>query len=114
MSVSAVKVPAIPAVRTIPSARTMLERQLLARAQSLAMVIIAITANLALAIQMVLIADFLDAHALEESANSCCVWAGKIGVQTFFVGVEDDGFAGWRLFGGYVDVFWCVFADGCP
>jgi hypothetical protein len=62
MSVCAVKVPAAATVWTTSVTSTLLEHQLLARTQALTMIVVTVLASFTLAVEMVVIADFLNLY----------------------------------------------------
>jgi hypothetical protein len=62
MSIRAVKVPAGATVWTTSVTSTLLEHQLLARTQALTMIVVAVFASFTLAVEMVVVADFLILH----------------------------------------------------
>jgi hypothetical protein len=62
MSIRAVKIPAGTTVRTTSVTSTLLEDQLLARAQALAMIVVAVLASFTLAVEMIVVADLLSLY----------------------------------------------------
>jgi hypothetical protein len=62
MSIRAVKVPTGATVWATSFTSTLLEHQLLARTQALTMIVVAVLASFALAVKMVVVADFLILH----------------------------------------------------
>jgi hypothetical protein len=114
MSISAIPVPAIATIWTTSRTSTLLEHQLLSRTQALAMIVVAVLASFTLAVEMIVIADFLVLHAFSETDGGCLVGAWQCKVETFFVSVEEDELAVCCLFACDVDGFGGSFAYGCP
>lgn len=114
VAVRAVKVPALAAVRTTPSTGAVLEHQLLAGTQALAVVVVAVAAGLTSTVEVVIVADLFVAHAVGQPLDGCLVGAGEGWVQALVVGVQQDVLAERDLFAGDVDGFGCCFAHGCP
>lgn len=85
MPISAIIIPALTLARTTPSPRPMLERQLLPRAQALPVIVVAILARLALALQMVVVAHLLLLGAVEEARLGRRVGLGQVRVQALVV-----------------------------
>ena len=93
MSISAVKVPAFATIWTTSITSTLLEYQLLARTQALTMVVVAVLAGFTLAVEMVVIANFLVFYAFREAYGGCWVGSWERRVETFVVSVKDDELA---------------------
>jgi hypothetical protein len=114
MSISAVKVSAFATIWTTSITSTLLEYQLLARTQALTMVVVAVLAGFTLAVEMVVIANFLVFYAFGEAYGGCWVgsWEGR--VKTFVVSVEDDKLAVCCFLACDVDGLGRAFTYGCP
>ena len=114
MSISAVKVPAAATVWTTSRTSALLEYQLLTGAQALSMVVVAVLASFTLAIQMIVVADFLVLNSVKVADGGCWVGAWQCRVEAFFVSVEEDKLAVCCLLACDVDGLGCAFAYGCP
>lgn len=114
VSVSAVKVPAFATIWTTSITSTLLEYQLLARTQALTMVVIAVLAGFTLAVEMVVVANFLMFYGFGEAYSGCWVGSWKRRVKTFVVSVKDDKLAVCCLLACDVDGLERAFTYGCP
>lgn len=116
MPISTVKIPTSAPIGTTARARPMFQRKLLTRTQSFAMVVIAVLARLALAQQVIVIADFLLIRAFEKPLLGAILRVWQVGVDAFVVSVQENVFA-IRVFGRcdvHVSLPRVGFADGGP
>lgn len=75
MAVSTVKIPTVTTLWTTSLTSALLEYQLLSRTQAFAMIIVAVFASFTLAVEMIVVANFLMAHTLRETSGRCRVGA---------------------------------------
>lgn len=93
MSIGAVKVSTATTIWTASRTSTLLEYQLLTRAQALAMVVVAVFAGFTPTIEMIVIADFLVFYAFREANGSCWIGSWQRRIEAFIVNVEEDKLA---------------------
>lgn len=93
MAVSAVRVPTVATLWTASLTSALLKYQLLARTQAFAMVIVTVLSRFTLAVQMIIVANFLVAYALKEAGGCCRIGTWQRRVNAFLIGVEDNELA---------------------